>query len=107
MPDKKVLKGFSVRDLLARDGLLQAKALLHLLGWTRYDEEHVDQKGCDVGTKVDEYGHVEGDTAAEQEVAATIRGSTLLRISAFWGFSICRKRAEILSLLSKGQIDQI
>ena len=32
MPDKKVLKGFSVRDLLARDGLLQAKTLLHLLG---------------------------------------------------------------------------
>ena len=32
MPDKKVLKGFSVRDLLARDGLLQAKALLYLLG---------------------------------------------------------------------------
>ena len=75
--------------------------------WTRYDEDHVDEKDCDVGTKVDEYGHVEGDTAAEQEVAATIRGSTLLRISAFWGFSICRKRAEILSLLSKGQIDQI
>ena len=62
--------GLPLWNVLARDGVLQTKALLHLLGlditWKWW------WSGFLIMTltlfKVDEYGHVEGDTPAEQEV---------------------------------------